>query len=223
MSEYFEITFFLEKEKAKKEQSKNKMLQLLSIREGREKVLKHQYLIFVGKEVLFDDFEYEDVDFLEYRICLSKLVFTKNNFDEKINQLMQIMSIWFSQIGSIVFATGIYELTYDYIEGIKTLKEFNNEILSQFPLLFFKNGNEYGFIPSKYLGNTSCVVNMGENVQDIFASPIGELMEDEGLSFEEAHNDLYNSDFEDEYAKRFDMSLEKAHEILTNLQKNGMK
>jgi hypothetical protein len=77
MSEYFELTFFLDKQKAKKEKAKKQMLKLLDLHEGRKKVLNHKYSLFIGKEVLFDEFEYEDIDFLEYRICFSKQVFTK--------------------------------------------------------------------------------------------------------------------------------------------------
>jgi hypothetical protein len=108
-------------------------------------------------------------------------------------------------------------LTYDFVKGIKSLKDFNNKILSKFPLLFFKNGNEYGFTPTKRFGNISYVLNLEENVQDIFTNPIGDLMENEGLSFDEAHMKLYGCEFAKEYANRFGISLEKAREILTDL------
>ncbi len=167
MGEYFELTFFLEKEGAQKEKGKEKILAFLMLNEGTNLVKQHQYQIFSHKEVLFDVFE--ETDFIEYRICLSDFTFTKENFNEQLTQLLQIVDICFNHIDSILFATGIYELTYYYIEGITYAKDFSKSIFSKFPLLFFRIGNEYGLNSIQRFGCISCVVNLGENVQDIFA------------------------------------------------------
>jgi len=188
MAEYFELTFFLEKEKAKKEQSQKQILEALGLTEGKNQISNHQYPLFAGKKVLFDVFEYDEVDFLEYRICLAELVFTKKNFEEKINQLLQVVKICFNEIAPIIFATGIYELTYDCVKEIAMIKDFNKAIFSKFPILFFKTGHEYGFHSSYANDSVSCVIN--KDVQDIFANPIKELMEDYGMSFEEAEKQI---------------------------------
>lgn len=184
MPECFDLTFFLNSAKAEKEKAKERFLKLLAIREGREEVLNNQYSLFVGKTVIFNVYEYQETDFLEYGIYLEELHFTKKNFEEKINQMLQIVDVCFKQIEAIAFATGIYELTYDNIKGIKHLKDFNAKVFSKFPILFFKKGYEYGFTPNYNYGNVSCVINKG--VQNIYSSPIRQLMEDYGMSYEEA-------------------------------------
>lgn len=170
MGEYFELTFFLDKKSTAIEKGKEKILELLMLKEGNNLNKQHQYLLFSHKEVLFDVFE-ED-DFIEYRICLSDLIFTKRNFDEKLTQLLQVIDICFNHIESILFATGIYELTYYNIEGITLAKDFSKSVFSKFPLLFFRDGNEYGLNPTQRYGCISCVVNLGGDVQDIFVNQI---------------------------------------------------
>ena len=188
MGEYFELTFFLDKEKSQKGQPEKQALEALKIAEGKNQVSDHQYPLFAGREVLFLVYEYDDVDFLEYEVNLADFVFTKKNFEEKINQLLQVVNACFNQIDAVLFATGVYELTCHYIEGIESIEGFNKGIYKKFPILFFNQGDEYGFHPTYTFGNISCVIN--KDAQDIYANPISELMEDEGLSFEEAMKKL---------------------------------
>ena len=166
MSEYFELTFFLDKKGSAIEQAKEKVLELLVLHEGINLNKEHQYMIFSYKKVLFDVFEEED--FIEYRICLSDFVFTKKNYNENLNQLLQIVERCFNHIQSVLFVTGIYELTYYNIEGITLVKDFDKNIFLKFPLLFFKDGNKYGLNATLKYGNVSCVVNLSKDVQDIF-------------------------------------------------------
>ena len=184
MAEYFELTFFLDKEKAQKKQSEKHVLDVLKIIKGKNQDSNHQYPLFVGREVIFDVFEYNEIDFLEYRVCLAEFVFTKKNFAERINQLLQVVNTCFNQVDAILFATGIYELTYECIAGVKIIKGFNNSIFMKFPILFFRKEDKYDFQPTFTLGNVACVIN--KDAQDIFPNHIKEIMEDEGITFEEA-------------------------------------
>lgn len=167
MGEYFEITFFLEREEAEKNNEKEKILALLMLNEGKNLLEQHKYSLFSNKEVLFDVFE--ETDFFEYRICLSDFVFTEKNYDENLYNLLKVVDICFNNIGSILFATGIYELTYYNIEGIVFIRDFNKSVFAKFPFVFFKNQNEYGINPTHRYGNVSYVVNIGKDIQDIFS------------------------------------------------------
>ncbi|MEA4833166.1 MAG: hypothetical protein VB118_11200 [Oscillospiraceae bacterium] len=184
MPEYFDLTFFLDKEKAKKEQAEDKFLKLFTFHEGRQEVLNHQYPLFVGKEVYFSVYEYDEVDYIEIGIYLSEFVFTPKNFEKNINRLLQVVDVCFNQINSILFATGIYELTYDYIKGINFYKNVNESVLSKFPILFLKSGHSFSFLPTYNYGCVSCVIN--KDAQNIYANPTKEIMVDYGLSFKEA-------------------------------------
>lgn len=168
MGEYFELTFFLDKKNSAIEKAKDRILDLLILKEGSNLNKQHQHLLFSNKEVLFDVFE-ED-DFIEYRICISNLVFTKKDYDEKLSQLLQVAELCFNHVKSILFATGIYELTYYNIEGITFVKDFSKDVFLKFPLLFFRPGNEYGLDPTLRYKSISCVVNFEKDVQDIFVN-----------------------------------------------------
>ena len=218
MSEYFELTFFLEKEKIRNNQAEKHLLGILNLKQGKSQIDKHHYPLFSGREVLFNVCEYDDADFLECTICLAEFVFTKKNFEEKIEQLLRVVDACFSQLDSVLFATGIYEMTGICIEGVSNIEDFNSAVFSKFPILFFRKGREQGFQPSHIYNDVSCIVNINEKTQNIFASPVGELMEDEGLNFNNAHLKLYDYDFVEAYAKKFGMNLEKAQEVLRLLE-----
>jgi len=221
MGEYFELTFFLHKDREKKEKSKKELLDLLNLKEGKNKMAKHQYPLFVGREIVFLGFDCDHLDFIQCSVSLGDFIFTQKNFEEKIIQLLEVVDVCFSHVKTISFATGIYEMTCHYIQQISNIKDFDASILSKFPILFFKKGYEQGFNPSFFRNDVSCVVNIADNVQELFTTPIGELMEDDGLSFDEAHIKHYGygfpkDDFVEEYAKRFGMSLEAARKALSS-------
>lgn len=184
MPEYFELTFFLDKSSVDNKIVKQQMLGLLSLHDGKQEITEHQFSLFSYKEVLFDVFEYDEVDFLEYRICLADFYITKRSLDAKVNQLLQIVDLCFKQIDAIRFATGIYELTYYYIEGIKRLKDFDIGVLSKFPLLFLRAESKCDFTPTYLYGSTACIYN--NHVQNIYSDPTRQLMEDYGMSIEDA-------------------------------------
>lgn len=146
---------------------KKQILELLNLSEGRNIVTQHRYPLFAKREVLFDVFE--ESDFCEYTLCLSNFLITRENFQEKKKQLFQVAELCLNKMNSILFATGVYELTYYIIEDIRCIEEFNRNILLKFPFVFIKSENKYGLISTEQYNNTLCVVNMGEGVQDIFS------------------------------------------------------
>lgn len=214
MPEYFELTFF-SKKKANKKLLKNDFTRIFDIKDRKTTGKLKEFELLYEKEFVFEIFSYSD--FYEIVFSIPDLVFTKKNFDTKAEQLRYMVNLVFENMIDIKFATGIYETT-SYIlftkYNVKCLFDITNDILANFPFLFFKNSNEYKFKLIQQYENISCVLNSGKNVQDIFSSPVSELMENEGMNFEEAHKKLYGYDFAEEYAKRFDMSLEEAQEKL---------
>jgi len=221
MRECFILTFFLDKENIFVDGDKRKIFEVLNLKEGKNYISDHCFQLFANKEILFHMYEYDGIDFIQYDVCLEDLVFTKRNLEEKTSHLFQIAEACISQIDSLLFVTGIYELVSYYIGEITTSASLDETVLSKFPFMFFRAGDERGFQPTYIRNNISCVLNIGGDVQDIFANPITEMMEDEGMDPEEAHMKLYGYDFVEEYAKRFDMSLEEARKVLlpTNQQK----
>ena len=166
MGEYFELTFFLEKETARKENAKEKIMHCVTLREGRNFMLRHEYQLFSNREVLFDVFE--ETDFYEYRFSISNITFSKSNFEETLHQLLLVVNSCFHQAASIKFATGIYELTYYNIAEINRLKEFDCNIFSKFPFLFFKHEYPHRLSRVKKYDSVSYIVQTGNDIQDIF-------------------------------------------------------
>ena len=188
MGEYFDLAFYLDKEKAKRDSAKVQMLKLFDIEEGENVVKQHQYPLFTNREVQF--YDYEEVDYIQYYICLSEMVFTKKNFEIKLDQLLQVVTVCLNRIDSILLATGVFEMTPIYLDKVKTIKDFSKKVFERFPFSFFREGNEYGMRNLKCHGNVLYAINQSRGVQDIFSNPISELMEDYGISFEAAQREL---------------------------------
>jgi len=153
-------------------------LDILGLSEGINPTPTHKHLLFADRKVLFHEFEYDEDDFSLWIISLADFHFTKNNFDKKINQLLHPVDACFNEVDAILFATGIYELTNYNIEGISKIEDINHNVLSKFPMIFFKKGYEQNFQDSYTYNNTCCIVNFGKDVQDIFANSATALLED---------------------------------------------
>jgi len=194
MGEMFDLSFYFKGKREKKKPSFT-VLRELGLKEGKNRITDSEYPLFAEREVQFITYDYDDADFFLHVLHLENLVFTKSNLEKKINQLLQVVDICFSQSEEIMFASGIYEMTGNYIGGNIKRKDLNATILSHFPILFFRKGQEQGFHPSYNLNDTYCVLNLNKpTVQDIFANPIMELMENEGLCYEEAYVKYYRSE-----------------------------
>ena len=167
MSEYFELTFFSPSCGAGGMNDKKNILELLGLAEGRNLLTRHTYPLFENREVLFDVFR--ESNFCEYRICLSDFIITRKNFHRKERQLLQLADICLSRIDTLLFATGIYELTGYLTKDITHMESFSREILTEFPFVFFRSGDEHGLLPTDQYNDTICVFNTGETVQDIFS------------------------------------------------------
>lgn len=170
MGECFELTFFFDKKEENNKQTKKKILETLGLKEGKNYILNSQFSLFSEREiVLFHEYKYDDVEFIHCQVCFDEFIIIKENVNERINQLLQVVDAVNSSTSDILFVTGMYELTYHYIEKISSIKDFDKNTLSKFPLLFFKVGYEYNFKPSIFFKNTSCVLNLNNGVQDIFS------------------------------------------------------
>jgi hypothetical protein len=94
-------------------------------------------------------------------------VFTKKNYEKKLNQLLQILDICFGNIKSIIFATGIYELTYYLTESKKQLIEFDQKFLRKFPVVFLHASRKWYDGQQIYIdASIKCIYN--KDAQTIF-------------------------------------------------------
>jgi len=170
MGEKFDLTFFIDKKKARQKQTKSQLLNILGLEEGRNLIANHQCSLLADKEVFFYEYDYEEVDYILYMVCFDELIFKEAYLKVTINQFLDLIEPCFSQLSEIFFATGIYELTYEYIKEVNHIEDFNTEVFSKYPILFFRKGQEYDFKPFCSRNDVSCVVNTDRGrIQDIFA------------------------------------------------------
>ena len=144
--EAFEITFFCFKNKYD-----------ITVKESIEKSLEE--LSFLEKNVLLEFFQEEKKDYIELQISIFELIVTKNNFIYFFSQIAAYIGNIFSKIDSIQFATGIYELTYHFIEHRNHLSQFDAAFLKNFPIVFLRS-------PQKLSGGRTIFEN--ENIICIF-------------------------------------------------------
>ena len=141
---------------------KKNILEVLDLAEGRNLLTRHTFRCLKTEKYCLM-FSRSQI-FCEYRICLSDFVITRENFHQKERQLLQLADICFSRIDRLLFATGIYELTYYFTNSITEIESFDKGILTKFPFIFFRNRNKYDLVPTDRYNNTICVLNTGGDV-----------------------------------------------------------
>ncbi len=122
--EYFEITFFGPKSKYEEA-----VAQIIS-----EEFKRIEPLI---TELLLDYFD-DDKDFIEYRVSMGPLEFTRETLAEVAKELSQCVGGVFRRVDCFFFATGMYLLTYCYTEHVKFISEFDERVLPEFPFVFYR-------------------------------------------------------------------------------------
>lgn len=194
MADFFEITFILNKEKAEKENSENKLQKVLDLCYLGNKIKKHKYQLFRNQKVFFEIFPFDDEDeelyyndFLELRISFTGMIVTPINLKEKIKLLACVIGDCLKVSEAIVFAICMYEGAYHYFDKINRLNEFDEKLLLKFPLLFFRSSTKNNFTPYVCFDEFYCVFNK-YNFQDIFVDPVSIAKEDYkmDLNYEEA-------------------------------------
>ena len=157
--ESFEITFFCDKRMNYDSSNSSRVLKKLYYESVR-----------LNNEAVFDTFDYEDNEFFEVRCSIFALELTEDNFLPFINCIAVFVEKMFDTFDSCVFATGIYELTYYYIEKIHRISDLKN-ILYKFPICFLHENSEADTLEARILLHTSkmlCIYH--ENAQQLFHS-----------------------------------------------------
>ena len=162
MAEYFDLTCIL-----KGEDPCDVIPDCIELTEGRTQINEHRFKIFEKREMLFVTTQHEDTDYLEKQISIPNFLIKKEEFENTLQQLFEVVDTCFANEPRMLFATGIYEIYY--FGDIISYHQFNKKFLSRFPLLFFRKQDCYGFTPSYCYKDICCVYN--SNVQQIFYTP----------------------------------------------------
>lgn len=114
--------------------------------------------------------QYEDKNFTEYEINIPNFKMYRDTFKEQMLSFSAYIDVCFEEIPSLLFATGMYELTYDQIAHLEDIHKINYDTFKKIPIVFFrknqmkKYGYDSAFVEYK---NTVCCFNK-DGTQHIF-------------------------------------------------------
>jgi hypothetical protein len=151
MPEYFDMSFITEKTSISQSEMKN-CLGTFGLIEGENRTK-----LFGGRQVIVSFFEDEETDFEETSIGLPDQKFHKESFDDELKEITNFINQCFKSNCNIKYALCGYEINGYLLRGIKSLQEFNNDLLKRFPIVYKR---------TKPSGLPSIQINLGS--QDIF-------------------------------------------------------
>ena len=153
--EFFEITFFHPKHDGD-------LISLDTFYDAQEA------LSFLERKCLTDFFNEQDRDFYEIRLSIPNLIFTEENILKTIKGLFTYVSRVYEKTTEIIFATGIYEITYYLTEKLKKVEEFDTRVFEEFPIIFLRPENDIAYDEVLFENEYAiCVLN--KDAQDLFA------------------------------------------------------
>jgi len=151
MPEFFELTFF------EKKGETNPLLIIKNISQIFDDVFDTNIYDINSEKTVFEFFEKEKLN--EYMVSIPDLVFNESNIKCILYELTRCVDKCLYTTKSLIFASGIYELTNYYMNDIKDIKDIDNELLQKFPVLFFRKGECEQFSQCCYCGNAVCCLN----------------------------------------------------------------
>lgn len=167
MGETFEITFFLKRDCS--ENDIKKFTTIFQVHFGYNIAAENHFKFLNEKNLYFQVF-YEE-NYTEIQLSVENLTFTAENFNEKLHHLLELVHTCFSYVSSIQIATGIYELTYYYLENCIAISDILSIALSRFPFVFLQKdvdtSNFNQFLGKKY-GSIQYIFQQGTKIQNIF-------------------------------------------------------
>jgi len=107
-------------------------------------IIDEKYKCFdsIDNKSIVEFFSEKEKDFDEFRISIFHFKLTKDKFIYTFENLSKFVGSIFCKMKGVIFATGIYEITYYLTESKKKIVEFDNEFLQKFPIVFYKTREE---------------------------------------------------------------------------------
>jgi hypothetical protein len=131
MGEYFDISLIVRKTNDSKKSLDKFLNDEFGLSEGENEVV-----YFGGRKILISSFEDEEIDFDEISIAFREQIFHKKTFKEELQPFTFFIDRCFEWCNEIQFALCSYELNGYLLRNTKMLKEFNEELLKKFPIVY---------------------------------------------------------------------------------------
>ena len=174
--EHFDFTLFLAGTEKRNKKEIKMLLKSFGLNIWKNAPAEYaQNPILSGREIVVEKFS--DKDFCTVCICIPGLFITRENVLEMFRLLAELANRGFNVSENVLFATGIYELTYYYLEGATRLADLTPDRMMNFPLRFFRIGDAPAEnTPAEDIVFSFPGVSLQYNprVQDIFDTPFPE-------------------------------------------------
>jgi len=112
-----------------------------------------------GVKSIVEFFSDGEKDFDEFEISIFDFRLRKDNFESIFGQLSQCIGSILNEMEDVYFVTGIYELTYDFTESKKSIAEFDEAFMQNFPIVFYRTDKSL---------NTGKVIYSDKNITCVF-------------------------------------------------------
>jgi len=131
MPEYFDISLIVKKTDDSKEKIRKCISEKFGLREGENKI-EH----FLNQEVVVSTFEDEARNFDEISFGFPDHTFHKNAFETELKVFISFINFCFECSKELQYAVCSYEMNGYLLGRIERLEDFNDALLSKFPIVF---------------------------------------------------------------------------------------
>jgi hypothetical protein len=129
MPEYFDVSLIVTKTETSKEEMSKFLIEHFGLLEG-ENITQY----FDNRKVLVSYIEDDESDFDEICIGFTEQIFHKKTFEKELEIFTSFITICFECCNEIQYAVCSYELNGYLLSNTKKMNEFNDELLSKFPI-----------------------------------------------------------------------------------------
>lgn len=131
MAEYFDISLIVKKTATSSQKMKKCLAEKFGLHEGENTI---EY--FPDQEILLSSFEDENRDFDEISLGFPEQTFHRNRFKKELEIFTSFINTCFECNYELQYAVCSYELNGYLLGRVERLKDFNDELLSKFPIVF---------------------------------------------------------------------------------------
>lgn len=138
MPEFFDITLIANEYPHQKSNLQNCLFNKMGIREGNNN-FGQGYEFFKSKYVVVTYMDKPNVDFTEVVIGISDLVFHREKFNLELKSLTDFIEQCFKECSKLTYALCSFTLNAYLLRNIKELKQFDEDLLCRFPIVYYRN------------------------------------------------------------------------------------
>lgn len=104
---------------------------------------KKEMHILDEQDLIISKIEDDEADFEEVVVSIRDLIFHKEFFDSELSEITRFIEGCFARNNNLSYALCSYELNGYLISNRKSIENFNNEFLENFPIVYKRIQNQF--------------------------------------------------------------------------------